>query len=211
MEFNPAQTSFSTNFGLSHADQSVIVLAENCLRLRVLGFHCCRNITDLAMYSLVNSSKRRDALRSNKRSSSTGSNTRVRDRTVEYPSSSRSSFAYSSAGSCSSSSGSSCNSNSTSASKGGGFDTSYLRDPAGYGLVSLNLSGCTALSAHAVQALCDAFPQLHTCPERRSVITSGCLNLTTVRCLCVIEARRERLSRASRPSAQPSHPRDLPL
>lgn len=181
----------------------MIVLAENCLRLRVLGFHCCRNITDAAMYSLVNSSKRRDALRSNKRSSSAGSNSRVR---------SRSSFACSSAGSCSGGNGSSCNSNATSASKGGGFDTSYLRDPAGYGLVSLNLSGCTALSAQAVQALCDAFPQLHTCPERRSVITSGCLNLTTVRCICVIEARRERLNRASRhPGAQPSHPRHPPL
>lgn len=194
---------------LQITDQSVIVLAENCLRLRVLGFHCCRNITDAAMYSLVNSSKRREALRINKRSSSAGSNSRVRDR-AEYPS--RSSFACSSAGSCSGSSGSSCNSNATSASKGGGFDTSYLRDPAGHGLVSLNLSGCTALSAQAVQALCDAFPQLHTCPERRSVITSGCLNLTTVRCICVIEARRERLNRASRGIAQPSHhPRLLPL
>lgn len=195
---------------LQITDQSVIILADNCLRLRVLGFHCCRNITDLAIYSLVNSSKRRDALRSNKRSSSTGSNSRVRDRN-EYPTTSRSSFGYSSAGSCSSSSGSSCNSNAISTSKGGGFDTSYLRDPAGYGLVSLNLSGCTALSAQAVQALCDTFPQLHTCPERRSVITSGCLNLTSVRCICVIEARRERLSRASRTASQPSQPRHLTL
>jgi F-box and leucine-rich repeat protein 1 (S-phase kinase-associated protein 2) len=185
------------------SDQSVIVLADNCLRLRVLGFHCCRNITDLAMYSLVNSNKRRETLRSNKRSSSAGSSTRVRELGSERYStgtSRSSSFAYSS-------SSSSCSSNDNG--KGGvGFDTSYLRDPAGFGLVSLNLSGCTALSAHAVQAVCDAFPQLHTCPERHSLITSGCLNLTTVRCICVIEARRERLSRAA---AQPFHPRHRPL
>lgn len=175
---------------LQITDQSVIVLADNCLRLRVLGFHCCRNITDLAMYSLVNSNKRRE---SNKRSSSTGSSTRVREIGSER---------YSSG----SGSGSGCDSG-----KGGGgvgFDTSYLRDPAGFGLVSLNLSGCTALSAQAVQAVCDAFPQLHTCPERHSLITSGCLNLTTVRCICVIEARRERQSRAA---AQPFHPRLRPL
>lgn len=187
------------------SDQSVIVLADNCLRLRVLGFHCCRNITDLAMYSLVNSNKRRETLRSNKRSSSAGSSTRVRELGSERYStgtSRSSSFAYSS-------SSSSCSSSSNDNGKGGvGFDTSYLRDPAGFGLVSLNLSGCTALSAHAVQAVCDAFPQLHTCPERHSLITSGCLNLTTVRCICVIEARRERLSRAA---AQPFHPRHRPL
>ena len=189
------------------------VLADNCLRLRVLGFHCCRNITDVAMYSLVNSNKRRETLRSKKCNISTGSNMRVRELGCEYSTSnnrSSNSFAYVSAGSCSSSSDS--NENTSSCRSWLGFDTSYLKDPAGFGLLSLNLSGCTALSAQAVQAVCDAFPQLHTCPERHSLITSGCLNLTTVRCICVIEARRERLSRAvSRVAVQPFHPRHRPL
>lgn len=190
---------------LQITDQSVIVLADHCLRLRVLGFHCCRNITDLAMYALVNASKRRDTSRSNKRSSSTSFTTRVREGAECYSSSSsssRSSLPWSSPGSC-------CNdTNAASFSKisDGGFDTSYLPDPAGHGLVNLNISGCTALSSQAVQAVCDAFPQLHTCPERNSLLIGGCLNLTSVGCICVIEARRERLNRISRAAGDPSYP-----
>lgn len=186
----------------------------------MLGLHCCRNITDLAMYSLVNNSKRRDTVKSNKRSSSNSNNSRGRGGS-QYSGSARSlkssssPFTYSSAGSCSSSSGSSCNSNDASnppvLSKGG-FDI-LLGDPAGYGLVSLNLSGCTALTAQAVQAVCDAFPELHTCPERHSLITSGCLNLSSVHCICVLEAqaRRERLNRAVYAANQAFNSRNRPL
>ncbi|XP_042034712.1 F-box protein SKP2A-like [Salvia splendens] len=52
------------------------------------------------------------------------------------------------------------------------------------GLTNLNISQCTALTPPAVQALCDSFPDLHTCPGRHSLIISGCLNLTSVHCAC---------------------------
>ncbi|EPS69842.1 hypothetical protein M569_04919 [Genlisea aurea] len=52
------------------------------------------------------------------------------------------------------------------------------------GLVNLNISQCTALTPPAVQAVCDSFPALHTCPGRHSLIISGCLNLTSVHCKC---------------------------
>ncbi|XP_071693174.1 F-box protein SKP2A-like [Rutidosis leptorrhynchoides] len=59
------------------------------------------------------------------------------------------------------------------------------------GLMSLNISQCTALTPPAVQALCDSFPALHTCPGRHSLIISGCLNLTSVHCACAFQAHRE--------------------
>ncbi|KAJ0578876.1 putative F-box domain, leucine-rich repeat domain superfamily, F-box-like domain superfamily [Helianthus annuus] len=59
------------------------------------------------------------------------------------------------------------------------------------GLMSLNISQCTALTPPAVQALCDSFPALHTCPGRHSLIISGCLNLTSVRCACAFQAHHE--------------------
>lgn len=58
------------------------------------------------------------------------------------------------------------------------------------GLVNLNISQCTALTPPAVQALCDSFPALHTCPGRHSLIISGCLNLTSVHCACAVQAHR---------------------
>ncbi|KAE8683446.1 F-box protein SKP2B [Hibiscus syriacus] len=58
------------------------------------------------------------------------------------------------------------------------------------GLKSLNISQCTALTPSAVQALCDAFPALHTCSGRHSLVMSGCLNLTSVHCACVVQAHR---------------------
>ncbi|XP_057973686.1 F-box protein SKP2A-like [Malania oleifera] len=58
------------------------------------------------------------------------------------------------------------------------------------GLKNLNISQCTALTATAVQAVCDSFPALHTCPERYSLIKSGCLNLASVHCACAIQAHR---------------------
>lgn len=54
------------------------------------------------------------------------------------------------------------------------------------GLINLNISQCTALTPPAVQALCDSFPALHTCPGRHSLIISGCLNLTSVHCACAL-------------------------
>ncbi|KAK9072194.1 hypothetical protein SSX86_008626 [Deinandra increscens subsp. villosa] len=58
------------------------------------------------------------------------------------------------------------------------------------GLMNLNISQCTALTPPAVQALCDSFPALHTCPGRHSLIISGCLNLTSVHCACAFQAHR---------------------
>eukprot|EP00268_Persea_americana_P067304 TRINITY_DN9249_c0_g1_i1.p1 TRINITY_DN9249_c0_g1~~TRINITY_DN9249_c0_g1_i1.p1 ORF type:complete len:365 (-),score=53.04 TRINITY_DN9249_c0_g1_i1:69-1163(-) len=58
------------------------------------------------------------------------------------------------------------------------------------GLISLNISQCTSLTPPAVQAVCDSFPALHTCPGRHSLIISGCLNLTTVHCACAVQAHR---------------------
>ncbi|PKI54456.1 F-box protein SKP2A-like [Punica granatum] len=58
------------------------------------------------------------------------------------------------------------------------------------GLKSLNISQCTALTPPAVQAVCDSFPALHTCPGRHSLIISGCLNLTSVHCACAFQAHR---------------------
>jgi F-box and leucine-rich repeat protein 1 (S-phase kinase-associated protein 2) len=41
-----------------------------------------------------------------------------------------------------------------------------------------------------VQAVCDSFPALHTCPERHSLIISGCLSLTSVHCACALHPHR---------------------
>ncbi|CAN6458667.1 unnamed protein product [Victoria cruziana] len=60
----------------------------------------------------------------------------------------------------------------------------------GEGLRNLNVSQCTALTAPAVQAVCDSFPALHTCPERHSLIISGCLSLTSVHCACAFQPWR---------------------
>ncbi|XP_055960350.1 F-box protein SKP2A [Mercurialis annua] len=58
------------------------------------------------------------------------------------------------------------------------------------GLRSLNISQCTALTPPAVQALCDSFPALHTCSGRHSLVMSGCWNLTSVHCVCAVQAHR---------------------
>ncbi|KAF8411710.1 hypothetical protein HHK36_004268 [Tetracentron sinense] len=58
------------------------------------------------------------------------------------------------------------------------------------GLMNLNISQCTALTPPAVQAVCDSFPSLHTCPGRHSLIISGCLSLTSVHCACAFQAHR---------------------
>ncbi|XBJ25645.1 F-box protein SKP2A-like [Triticum dicoccoides] len=58
------------------------------------------------------------------------------------------------------------------------------------GLANLNISQCTALTPPAVQAVCDSFPSLHTCPERHSLIISGCLSLTNVHCACGLQRHR---------------------
>lgn len=58
------------------------------------------------------------------------------------------------------------------------------------GLMNLNISQCTALTPLAVQAVCDSFPALHTCPDRHSLIISGCLSLTAVHCACAVQNHR---------------------
>lgn len=71
---------------------------------------------------------------------------------------------------------------------------------AGYereGLRSLNISQCTMLTPPAVQALCDCFPELHTCSGRHSLVMSGCLSLTSVHCACAGPPPRTRMSNLS--------------
>nr|BAC42507.1 unknown protein [Arabidopsis thaliana] len=58
------------------------------------------------------------------------------------------------------------------------------------GLRSLNISQCTYLTPSAVQAVCDTFPALHTCSGRHSLVMSGCLNLQSVHCACILQAHR---------------------
>lgn len=65
---------------------------------------------------------------------------------------------------------------------------SSSRDNDKEGLMNLNISQCTALTPNAVQAVCDSFPALHTCPGRHSLIISGCLSLTSVHCACAVQA-----------------------
>lgn len=97
-----------------------------------------------------------------------------------------------------SSSGSTCSDASKLPIKREGLDTLLEENPVQHGLVCLNVSNCVALSAQAVQAVCDAFPDLHTCAEQQSLVTSGCLNLTSVNCVCAIEARRDKSRRERR-------------
>lgn len=183
------------------------MLADKCHRLRALGLHCCRNITDIAMYALVNNGKLRAGRANQKRFFGYSQ--------YGCDAGSRVAVTRSSTGSCSStSSGSSCsssNDSSTSTVPGRGSFDFLTNDPDGQGLVSLNLSGCVALSALAVQAVCDAFPALHTCPEKCSLNISGCLHLTSVHCICVVEARRERVNRAACVRPQVFNPRNRPL
>lgn len=168
-------------------DQSVIALADKCHHLRVLGLYSCLNITDAAMYALANSSKYRIAKCIPKRN-----RTRCNAEFVSH-----SAVTRSSTGSCSSSSNSSSSSSSSCSSNNDGstvtsrdYFESLVNEQEGYGLLSLNLGMCTYLSAPAVQAVCDAFPGLHTCAERHSLNISGCLNLISVHCVCVVEAKK---------------------
>ncbi|CAN6475966.1 unnamed protein product [Victoria cruziana] len=69
-----------------------------------------------------------------------------------------------------------------------GLWESVMNDSHGEGLMNLNISQCTALTPPAVQAVCDSFPALHTCPEHHSLIISGCLSLTSVHCACALQA-----------------------
>ncbi|XP_068648438.1 F-box protein SKP2A-like [Aristolochia californica] len=69
--------------------------------------------------------------------------------------------------------------------------SSYSNSSDEEGLINLNISQCTALTPPAVQAVCDSFPALHTCPGRHSLIISGCLSLTSVHCACALQAHRE--------------------
>jgi hypothetical protein len=97
-----------------------------------------------------------------------------------------------------SSSGSTCSDASKLPIKREGLDTLLEENPNQHGLVCLNVSHCDTLSAKAVQAVCDAFPDLHTCAEQQSLVTSGCLNLSSVNCVCAIEARRDKSKRERR-------------
>lgn len=149
-------------------DKSVVALADNCPNLTALGLHCCRLITDLSMHALVAMSRR---LRLEGKEGSTRNHvTSGVEDSVDVESKSYQSGALSSLRQLRKHFSLAM------------LDKASILSPR---LVSLNLSGCICLHAPAVQSVCDAFPALHTCPEKSSLNVSGCLALTSVRCRCV--------------------------
>ena len=178
----PWPISSFNHFLCPFTDQSVIALDDKCHQFRVMGLYNCFRITDAAMYALANSSKyrllnnaelkRRSSWRSYSNSSYSSSSSSISSDVSTSPRSSNSN-----------------NKGSTLMNRG---SFSCLMREGYYGLTSLNLGMCSHLSAPAVQAVCDVFAGLHTCPERHSLIISGCLNLTSVHCPCVVEARKVR-------------------
>ncbi|GLJ43360.1 hypothetical protein SUGI_0900800 [Cryptomeria japonica] len=170
-------------------DQSVIALAGNCHDLRSLGLYYCQNITDTAMYSLVNNGIYRSVKPNPKHKSGNNKfNTEPVYQAIVAQGSPRCGLGGS-AGSCSS--------NDRTAATSRDYMESVLNDQEEHGLGHLNISQCTSLSAPAVQAVCNTFPALHTCVDRRSLIISGCLNLTSVHCVCAVEASRGRRNKAA--------------
>lgn len=172
-------------------DQSVVFLSDKCLHLCALGLSTCKNLTDLAMYTLI---KTKAATTSQH---TTGKRKRFSGKSVGMTSDFRVPRHRICATSSCSSSGSTCSDASKLPIKREGLDTLLEENP-NYGLVCLNVSHCAALSAQAVQAVCDAYPDLHTCAEKQSLITSGCLNLLSVNCVCALDARRDKIKREVR-------------
>uniref|UniRef100_A0A0C9SAM7 TSA: Wollemia nobilis Ref_Wollemi_Transcript_2419_1722 transcribed RNA sequence n=1 Tax=Wollemia nobilis TaxID=56998 RepID=A0A0C9SAM7_9CONI len=170
-------------------DQSIIALAENCPHLRSLGLYYCQNITDIAMYSLACSNIYRPVKPNLKHKRP---HTRYNTDSVFQASGMHDSPRRSFGGP------SSCSISDRNAAASRDYMESVLNDQEEEcGLMKLNIGQCTSLSAPAVQAVCDAFPALHTCPGRHSLIISGCLNLTSVHCVCAVEALRERRNKAA--------------
>nr|PNR60705.1 hypothetical protein PHYPA_003498 [Physcomitrium patens] len=172
-------------------DQSVIFLSDKCRHLCALGLSTCAKITDDSMYALV---KRKTAAVS---LPSRGKGNRFCVKNLDMSSDFRVPKYRTCATSSCSSSGSTCSDASKLPIKREGLDTLLEENP-NYGLVCLNVSHCAALSAQAVQAVCDAYPDLHTCAEKQSLITSGCLNLLSVNCVCALDARRDKIKREVR-------------
>lgn len=190
-------------------DQSVSYLAEQCHYLCALGLSTCPNLTDASMYTLISSKERAaTAAHELQQQQHQQSQQKKRQRTIVSVKSLDSvefrvplrHKVHTGTSSCSSS-GSTCSDASKLPIKREGLDTLLEENPnqQGYmGLVCLNVSHCESLSAKAVQAVCDAFPDLHTCAEQQSLVTSGCLNLSSVNCVCAIEARRDKSKRERR-------------
>ncbi|KAG0562150.1 hypothetical protein KC19_9G121500 [Ceratodon purpureus] len=172
-------------------DQSVVFLSEKCHYLCALGLSSCHNLTDRAMYTLI---KFKTLVTSQH---CRGKRNRFPVKNMDMASDFRMPRHRTCTSSCSSS-GSTCSDASKLPIKREGLDTLLEENPVQHGLVCLNVSHCVALSAQAVQAVCDAFPDLHTCAEQQSLVTSGCLNLTSVNCVCAIEARRDKSRRERR-------------
>ncbi|KAH7423984.1 hypothetical protein KP509_12G084300 [Ceratopteris richardii] len=168
-------------------DRSVIALADKCHRLSVLNLYSCIHITDASMYALANSSKYR-GFHTHPKRRFRDSSSWLTERTAVSSITSAGSICYSSSPSRSISSyRDNGGSTLTSCDNFNPADGNYS-----CGLRSLNVGMCTHLSAQAVQAVCDAFPGLHTCAERHSLNISACLHLTSVHCACVNEARKQR-------------------
>ncbi|KAK4741033.1 hypothetical protein SAY87_024621 [Trapa incisa] len=153
------------------SDDGVVRLAFGCPHLRVLDLCGCVRITDDSVIALANGCPYLTSLglyycqNITDRAMYSLAHSRIKHRALSAPSTWQPSSVSLSA----------------SRKKGGDDDE---------GLRSLNISQCTALTPPAVQALCDSFPALHTCPGRHSLIISGCLSLTSVHCACAFQAGR---------------------
>ncbi|KAK4793222.1 hypothetical protein SAY86_023657 [Trapa natans] len=153
------------------SDDGVVSLAFGCPHLRVLDLCGCVRITDDSVIALANRCPHLTSLglyycqNITDRAMYSLAQSRVKHRSLSAPSNWKPSSASLSA----------------SVKKGEDGDE---------GLKSLNISQCTALTPPAVQAVCDSFPALHTCPGRHSLIISGCLSLTSVHCACTFPAHR---------------------
>ncbi|KAL3699518.1 hypothetical protein R1sor_017540 [Riccia sorocarpa] len=172
-------------------DRSVMVLADHCPRLRRLILYGCQNITDLSMYSLAEKGNNRRAM-IDKMGAKQGKNSGITGQLNRLVVAADSVFRNGSGSTTSSSTTSSHDSVTHWQSRRRGYPETLGNDPVS-GLMSLNLSQCVHLSAAAVQAVCNAYPALHTCPGKCSLTISGCLNLTSVHCKCGTGTRGEKV------------------
>ncbi|CAI5997567.1 unnamed protein product [Closterium sp. NIES-64] len=153
-------------------DASVVSLAAHCPLLQGLGLHCCRQLTSHAMLALADGAAAMWHRHAGKHGSLKPTSMGACERAAAAARGMRRSIPPRLA-------------LPATPRMGDATTVLYSRPPRGaHGLVSLNISGCLAITPSALQAVCDAHPHLHTCPARRSLNTSGCIALQPVHCHC---------------------------
>ena len=148
------------------SDAAVVAIADKCVRLQGLGLHCCRRITDKSMHALARQGLAASYAGEHSMRLAGAALADEHAGVGEEESWTRRGHPTE------------------------GPTVLFSRPPLHPpGLVSLNISGCSNLSATAVQRVCDMFPGLHTCPGKRSLNTSGCTSLLAVQCKCLTRNR----------------------